>query len=65
MVSLSFFCYNESNYMVLIGWFLLGMYLNLGFETFRKILSARIYVDKTMMIAEINRMMGERNNKGG
>ncbi|MCR4892641.1 MAG: AAA family ATPase [Lachnospiraceae bacterium] len=37
----------------------MGMYLNPGFENFREILSARIYVDKTMMIAEINRMIDE------
>ncbi len=39
----------------------MGMYLNPGFENFREILSARIYVDKTMMIAEINRLMDEGN----
>ena len=40
----------------------MGIYLNPGFENFRRILSADIYVDKTMMIRETNRFIDIGNN---
>ena len=39
----------------------MGIYLNPGNENFKEITSAPVYVDKTMMIREINRMMDEGN----
>ncbi len=39
----------------------MGIYLNPGYENFKEMTSAKIYVDKTMMIASINRMMDEGN----
>ena len=39
----------------------MGAYLNPGNENFREILSAPIYVDKTMMIRQMNRFMDEGN----
>ncbi len=35
----------------------MGMYLNPGYENFREMLAADIYVDKTMMIAAMNRFI--------
>jgi hypothetical protein len=35
----------------------MGIYLNPGYENFRRAVSAEIYVDKTMMIREINRFI--------
>ncbi|MBR0092196.1 MAG: AAA family ATPase [Lachnospiraceae bacterium] len=40
----------------------MGIYLNPGYENFRRTLSADIYVDKTMMIKEINRFIDTGNN---
>ncbi|MBR0397274.1 MAG: AAA family ATPase [Eubacterium sp.] len=40
----------------------MGIYLNPGYENFRRIVSADIYVDKTMMIKETNRMIDIGNN---
>ncbi|MBR1744203.1 MAG: AAA family ATPase, partial [Lachnospiraceae bacterium] len=40
----------------------MGIYLNPGFENFRRTLSAEIYVDKTMMIAESNKFIDRGNN---
>ena len=40
----------------------MGNYLNPDSENFRRILSGRIYVDKTMMIAETNQFIDEGNN---
>ncbi|MCR5295023.1 MAG: AAA family ATPase [Lachnospiraceae bacterium] len=40
----------------------MGIYLNPGFENFRRTLSADIYVDKTMMIAATNRFIDKGNN---
>ena len=40
----------------------MGIYLNPGNEYFRRILSADSYVDKTMMISEINRFIDKGNN---
>ena len=40
----------------------MGIYLNPGYENFRRTLAAKIYVDKTMMIAETNRMIDEGSN---
>ncbi len=39
----------------------MGIYLNPGYENFKEMTSAKIYVDKTMMIASINQMMDEGN----
>lgn len=39
----------------------MGIYLNPGYENFEEILSADIYVDKTMMIDEINGFIDKRN----
>ena len=39
----------------------MGIYLNPGYENFRETIHAPIYVDKTMMIAEINHMMDVGN----
>ena len=39
----------------------MGIYLNPGNEVFRRIASADIYVDKTMMIRETNRMIDTEN----
>ena len=35
----------------------MGIYLNPGYENFREMTSADIYVDKTMMIAAVNKLM--------
>ena len=35
----------------------MGIYLNPGNENFKQTLAGRIYVDKSMMISEINEMM--------
>ncbi len=40
----------------------MGIYLNPGYENFRRTLAADIYVDKTMMIAETNRFIDKGNN---
>ncbi len=40
----------------------MGIYLNPNHENFRRTLSARIYVDKTMMIQVTNRFIDEGNN---
>ena len=40
----------------------MGIYLNPGYENFREVTRAQIYVDKTMMIAAVNKIM-ERGNK--
>ncbi len=40
----------------------MGIYLNPGYENFRRILAAEIYVDKTMMIADMNRFIDKGNN---
>ncbi|MBQ6734236.1 MAG: AAA family ATPase [Lachnospiraceae bacterium] len=40
----------------------MGIYLNPGYENFRRTLAADIYVDKTMMIKEINRFIDTGNN---
>lgn len=40
----------------------MGVYLNPGYENFRRMVSADIYVDKTMMIAEMNRFIDSGNN---
>ena len=40
----------------------MGIYLNPGYENFRRIVSADIYVDKTMLIKETNRMIDIGNN---
>ena len=40
----------------------MGIYLNPGYENFRRTLAAEIYVDKTMMIKEINRFIDTGNN---
>ncbi|MBE6005713.1 MAG: AAA family ATPase [Sarcina sp.] len=39
-----------------------NIYLNPGFENFRRTLSGEIYVDKTMMIARMNRFIDTGNN---
>ena len=38
----------------------MGIYLNPGNENFRRTLAADIYVDKTMMIKEINTIIMKR-----
>ena len=40
----------------------MGIYLNPNFENFRRTLAAEIYVEKTMMIAEINKFIDHGNN---
>ena len=40
----------------------MGIYLNPGYENFRRTLAADIYVDKTMMIDVINRFIDKGNN---
>ena len=40
----------------------MGIYLNPGNENFRRTLAADIYVDKSMMISEINRFIDKGNN---
>ena len=35
----------------------MGIYLNPGNEVFRRITSAEIYVDKSMLLAEANKML--------
>ena len=40
----------------------MGIYLNPGYENFRRALAAPIYVDKTMMLHELNRAIEEGNN---
>ena len=40
----------------------MGIYLNPGYENFRRTLAARIYVDKTMMIEETDHFIDEGNN---
>ena len=35
----------------------MGIYLNPGYENFKEMTSADIYVDKTMMIAAVNKLM--------
>ena len=40
----------------------MGIYLNPGNENFRRILSADIYVDKTMMISVTNKFIDKGNN---
>ncbi|MBR0090308.1 MAG: AAA family ATPase, partial [Lachnospiraceae bacterium] len=40
----------------------MGIYLNPGYENYRRTLSADIYVDKTMMIAVTNRFIDKGNN---
>ena len=40
----------------------MGNYLNPNSENFRRILNGKIYVDKTMMIAETNQFIDEGNN---
>lgn len=40
----------------------MGLYLNPNHENFRRTLAAPIYVDKTMMIRQINRFIDEGNN---
>lgn len=40
----------------------MGIYLNPNHENFRRTISADIYVDKTMMIAETNRFIDKGNN---
>ena len=40
----------------------MGIYLNPGFENFRRTLAAEIYVDKTMMIAETNQFIDRGRN---
>ena len=39
----------------------MGIYLNPGFENYKEMTSAKIYVDKTMMIAEVNKLMDSGN----
>ena len=39
----------------------MGIYLNPGNESFKAIVSRKIYVDKTMMISELNEIMQESN----
>jgi hypothetical protein len=34
----------------------MGIYLNPGYENFRRTLSAQVYVDKTMMISELRKI---------
>ena len=40
----------------------MGIYLNPGNENFRRTLAAKIYVDKTMMIEQMNEFIDEGNN---
>ena len=40
----------------------MGIYLNPGYENFRRTLASDIYVNKTMMIREINRFIDSGNN---
>ncbi|MBR0173249.1 MAG: AAA family ATPase [Lachnospiraceae bacterium] len=40
----------------------MGIYFNPGYENFRRTLAADIYVDKTMMIREINHFIDKGNN---
>lgn len=40
----------------------MGIYLNPGNEVFRRITSAEIYVDKSMLLNETNRMLNSANN---
>lgn len=40
----------------------MGIYLNPGYENFRRAVSADVYVDKTMMIREISRFIDKGNN---
>ena len=40
----------------------MGIYLNPGYENFRRTLAAPIYVDKTMMLKEMNRFIDQGNN---
>ena len=40
----------------------MGIYLNPGYENFRRTLAGEIYVDKTMMIAEISRLIDHGEN---
>ena len=40
----------------------MGIYLNPGFENFRRTLASGMYVDKTMMISEINRFIDTGKN---
>ena len=40
----------------------MGIYLNPGNENFRRIINAEIFVDKTMMIREINKLINSSNN---
>ncbi len=40
----------------------MGIYLNPGYENFRRTLAADIYVDKTMMIAAMNRLIDKGTN---
>ncbi len=34
----------------------MGIYLNPGYENFKEIISSPIYVDKTMMLHELNKI---------
>ena len=40
----------------------MGIYLNPGYENFRRTLAAPLYVDKTMMIKELNSFIDQGNN---
>ena len=40
----------------------MGIYLNPGNENYKRIINAEIFVDKTMMIAEINKIINTSNN---
>ena len=40
----------------------MGIYLNPGYENFRRTLAADIYVDKTMMLSVLNRFIDKGNN---
>ena len=48
-------CYNK------VWWHNMGIYVNPGNENFKETLSGKIYVDKTMMISELNEIMQESN----
>lgn len=40
----------------------MGIYLNPGYENFRRTLAADIYVDKTMMLTKLNSFIDKGNN---
>ena len=40
----------------------MGVYLNPGNEIFRRIINAEIFVDKTMMIRDTNKLINSTNN---